>query len=127
MNNPLLITFHDIRHSTKVEDLIKEKFAKLQAERADVTKCHVFIEKETKHHRSSSAVVVRLDLKMPHIEDIVISEKATEDESTLTAAVIKAFKKSHELFHERMKYLRDQKRAASARGVMVEEDVSEPV
>jgi hypothetical protein len=122
MNNPLLITVHDIRHSVKVEELIKEKFSKLQAEKPDITKCHVFIERTSKHHKTSNSVTVRLDLKVPHIDDILVSEKATEDVSTLSTAVIRIFKRAQELFHERMKYIRDQKRVAATVSLAMQED-----
>ena len=45
MQNPLEITFHDITNHPKINEIIKEKFEKVQTIAPDVTKCHVVIEK----------------------------------------------------------------------------------
>ncbi len=111
MQNPLEITFHDLVRSEKIEQLIQEKFAKLTKIRPDITKCHVFFEKQSKHHQKANSTIVRLDLKVPHFEDIVVSEKCDEDVAVIKTTVIKIFKRSQDLLLEKIKYHRDRNRA----------------
>lgn len=110
MKNPLEITFHDLVRNEKVEQLIEEKFQKLTKIRSDITKCHVFFEKQSKHHQKANATIVRLDLKVPHLQDIVVSEQCDEDVSALKTTVIKVFKRSQDLLLEKIKYFRDSNR-----------------
>ncbi len=110
MKNPLDVTFHDLTRKEKIEKLILEKFEKLSKLRDDITKCHVFIEKQSKHHQKANSVIVRLDLKVPHLEDIVVSEKCNEDEASIKTTVIKTFKRTQDLLLEKVKYHRDLRR-----------------
>ena len=100
MQNPLQITFHDIRHNADVEELIAEKYEKIKAENIDVTKCHLVIEKQSKHQQKLNAVCVRLDLKVAHFEDIIIKENCTEDPASLRTTISKVFKVGLELIHK---------------------------
>ena len=113
MQNPLEITFHDLTRKDKIEQVIQEKFEKLQKLRADITKCHVFFEKQSKHHQKANSVIVRLDLKIPRFQDIVVSEKCEEDDASLKTTVIKVFKRSQDLLLEKVKYHRDLKRVGT--------------
>ncbi len=110
MQNPLQITFHDIHHNDDIEIMIQEKFEKIKAESLDVTKCHVVLEKQSKHHQKANMVCVRLDLKLPHYDDIVVTEKCFEDEISLKSAVSKVFKQGLELAHDHKKRRLNHKR-----------------
>ncbi len=123
MQNPLEITFHDLRRSEKLEEVITEKFAKLQKLRSDITKCHVFFEKQSKHHQKANSTVIRLDLKVPRFEDIIISENCSEDDAALKTTVLKVFKRCQDILLEKMKYNRDQKRVG--RPLAAEVDVND--
>ncbi len=125
MQNPLEITFHDLVRSEKLETLIQEKFEKLIKIRPDITKCHVFFEKQSKHHQKANSTIVRLDLKAPHLQDIVVSEKCDADVATMKTTVIKVFKRSQDLLLEKIKYHRDLKRAGLQKDTAVESEEDE--
>lgn len=110
MQNPLEVTFHDLIRDESIEQLIEEKFMKLIKIRPDITKCHVFFEKQSKHHQKANSTIVRLDLKVPHFQDIVVSEQCSEDTAAIKTTVIKTFKRSQDLLLERIKYHRDLQR-----------------
>ena len=110
MQNPLLVTFHDIHHNGEIETLIKEKFSRVLNENPDVTKCHVVLEKQSKHHQKANMAHVRLDLKISHYEDIVVTEKCFEELVALKSAVSKAFKQALDLARKHKKRRLDHKR-----------------
>lgn len=110
MKNPLEITFHNMSHNPKIETLIHEKFDKVKIISPDVTKCHVTLEKLSKHHQSANKSCARLDLKVPHIKDIIVSEKCNEDESSMLTTVIKVFKRGKTLLREEVARKRDHNR-----------------
>ena len=68
MKNPLQITFHDLQQNPEIQKLIEEKFEKLKLASPDITKCHVVLEKQSKHHQKANLAVVRLDLKAAHFD-----------------------------------------------------------
>ncbi|MCA9399378.1 MAG: HPF/RaiA family ribosome-associated protein, partial [Candidatus Omnitrophica bacterium] len=110
MQNPLEITFHNTKQNSEIETVIQEKFEKLKQISPDLTKCHIVLEKLSKHHQTANTACARLDLKVPHISDIVISEKCNEDEESLKSAVIKVFKRSQAILREEKKHRRDRNR-----------------
>ena len=110
MQNPLLVTFHDIDKSDSIDALIVEKFEKIKAENSNVTKCHVIVEKLSKHHQKGNMACVRMDLKIPHFEDIVTSEDCLAEAVAIKSAVTKVFKHGLDLARDRKKYRLDQKR-----------------
>ncbi len=125
MQNPLEITFHDLVRNEKIEQLIVDKFAKLTKIRPDITKCHVFFEKQSKHHQKANSTIVRLDLKVPHLQDIVVSEKCDEDVATMKTTVIKVFKRSQDLLLEKIKYYRDLNRGGIKENTAIDSDEDE--
>lgn len=110
MQNPLEITFHDLPHNPKIETLIIEKFEKLKSISKNITKCHVIVEKLSKHHQKANKSCVRLDLKVPHMDDIIISEKCSEEEADLISNVIKVFKRGQHSMREERKRRQDRQR-----------------
>lgn len=110
MQNPLEITFHDITNHPKINEIISEKFEKVQTIAPDVTKCHVVIEKLSKHHQKANTACVRLDIKVPHLEDIFISEKCSEDEGDLVKNIIKVFKLGKQHLREEIRRRRHRNR-----------------
>ena len=110
MQNPLQITYHDIHHSEDIAALIREKFGKILNENPDLTKCRVVLEKLSKHHQKANMACVRLDLKVSHLEDIVVTEKCFEDAASLKSAVLKAFKQALDLARKHKKRRLDHKR-----------------
>ena len=110
MQNPFEITFHNMNNNLKIETLIREKFENVKKISSDVTKCHVILEKLSNHHQSANMSCVRLDLKVSHINDIIISEKCSEDEASLISTVIKVFKRGKTLLREEVSRIRDRSR-----------------
>lgn len=110
MQNPLEITFHDINHNPKIEALIQEKFQKVQTIAPDVTKVHVVLEKLSKHHQKANTACVRLDIKVPHLDDIFVSEKCSEEEADLIKNVIKSFKHAKHHLREEIRRRRHRNR-----------------
>lgn len=127
MQNPLLITYHDINKSGEIETLVHEKFEKIQKENPRLIKCHVILEKQSKHHQKANLACVRLDLKVSHFDDVVVSERCAEDAVSLKSAVIKVFKQGLDLLRQNKKRRLNQKRGAggefSEEEVEVEEEV----
>lgn len=120
MQNPLEITFHDLPHYPKIEALIMEKFKKLKAINNEITKCHVILEKLSKHHQKANSSCVRLDLKVPRLDDIIITEKCSEDEADLASNVIKVFKRGQMSMREGLKRRLDRQRAPRPDGIDLE-------
>lgn len=110
MHNPLHITLHDLNHNEDIKTVIQEKFTKITEAGLAVTKCHVVLEKLSKHHQKANMVSVRLDLKVAHFEDIVVTERCPEDPAALKSAVLKVFKQGLDLAHQEKKRRRSQDR-----------------
>jgi len=110
MQNPLQITFHGMSHNTDLEGVIREKFEKVKAVSPDVIKCHVTLEKLSRHHQKANTACIRFDLKVSHFEDIVLTEKCLEDIASLKSTVLKVFKHGIDLAHKRKKRHLDHKR-----------------
>lgn len=110
MQKPLEITFHNMNNNPKIEDLILGKFENVKKISPDVTKCHVTIEKLSKHHQSANRACVRIDLKVPRINDIIVSEKCGEDDVSLMSTVNKVFKRGKLLLGEEVARNRDRHR-----------------
>jgi ribosome-associated translation inhibitor RaiA len=112
MQNPLQVSYHGLGHDKKIEALIDEKFEKLQAISPNITKCHVVLERLSKHHQKANPACARLDLKISHFDDIVISEKCADNSTSLQSAVLKIFKNALTIVREQVKYRQDKKRTA---------------
>ncbi len=110
MQNPLQVTFHNIDHSETIETLIEEKFEKLKGLSPVITKCHVTLERMSKHHHKANLVGARLDLKVARFEDIVITEKCEDNFESLKTAVLKVFKNAQGRVREYVKHRKHDKR-----------------
>lgn len=124
MQNPLEITFKGVEASKKLNEVIQEKFEKLKKVSPDITKCHVILEQLSNHHKTANTACVRLDLKVPHFDDIVVSEKCSEDEVSLIHTIIKVFKREKGLIREKMKHRQDKHRV-SKEGIFENEENEE--
>ncbi|MCA9392655.1 MAG: HPF/RaiA family ribosome-associated protein [Candidatus Omnitrophica bacterium] len=125
MLNPLEVTFHDIHNHPKINEIIREKFEKVQTIAPDVTKVHVVIEKLSKHHQKANTACVRIDIKVPHLDDIFISEKCSEDEADLCKNVIKAFKRGKQLLREEIRRRRHRSRVPSSPEALLPDEKTE--
>lgn len=125
MQNPLVVTFHDLPHYPKIETLIMEKYDKLKAINGDITKCHVILEKLSKHHQKANSSCVRLDLKVPHLDDIIITEKCSDSEADLSTNVIKVFKLGQLSMREGLKRRQDRQRVPRPDSIDLEPELEE--
>jgi hypothetical protein len=114
MQNPLQVSFHSIGHDKGVEALIDEKFEKLKVVSPVITKCHVVLERLSKHHQKANLACARLDLKISHFDDIVITEKCADNSASLQTAVLKIFKNASTKVREQIKYRQKTKRSPRA-------------
>lgn len=114
MQNPLQITYHDLDNSSEIDALIKEKFEKVLTMNPELTKCHVTLEKLSKHHQKSDMASVTLDLKIAHFDDIVIEEKCMAIKDSLKTTILKVFKLGLDLSHKHKQKRMDQKRSPLA-------------
>ena len=121
MQNPLQVTFHDLDHNEEIEALIDEKLEKLKVFSPDITKCHVVLERLSKHHQKANLACARLDLKVTRFDDIVITEKCTDTAASLKSAVLRIFKNALVRVREQIKRRQHNKRKPK------ENLISEPV
>jgi cold shock CspA family protein len=75
MQIPLDITFRGVKKTKKLEDLIREKTAKLETICNYISGCRVAVEKTQKHQRSGNPYRVRIDLTVPPGHEIVVSRE----------------------------------------------------
>ncbi len=92
MNGPLEITFRDIPKVPEMEELIRQKIAKLE-EVHRITSCRVVIEQPQRHQKSGSPYRVRLDITVPAGHELVVRREPGEGEmhTSLSAVVRAAF------------------------------------
>ena len=77
MQVPLEISFRDVEKTDEVEELIRQKAAKLDRVCDHINSCSVMVEKLQKHQRSGQPYKVRLDIKVPPGHELVISRDAS--------------------------------------------------
>jgi cold shock CspA family protein/ribosome-associated translation inhibitor RaiA len=62
MQVPLEIVFHNLDRSDAVETLVRERVAKIELMRGDITSCRVTVEAPHKSHQQGNLYSVRIDL-----------------------------------------------------------------
>src|SRR5262245_49509453 len=113
MNNPLQITYHDITKNAGIEEVIEEKYEKILKENPGVTKCHIILEKQSRHHQKANEVHVRLDLKVSRLEDVVVTQRCAEDVIAMKSTVIKVFKEGIDTLRQTKKKRINSKRGSN--------------
>lgn len=81
------ISFHGVEHSPTLDQLIRERIAKLEEFHPRITGCHVAVERPHKHHSHGNQYKVRIVVNIPG-RQIVINHDHNED---IHAAVRDAF------------------------------------
>ncbi|MBD3378238.1 ribosome-associated translation inhibitor RaiA [candidate division KSB1 bacterium] len=74
MQVPLEIAYRGIDPNPEMDDLIREKTAKLEQVCDYMTSCRVVVEKKQEHQSSGNPFRVRLDINVPHDNRIVVTE-----------------------------------------------------
>jgi hypothetical protein len=77
MTLALQITFRNMKHSTEVEDWIREEAEKLETFYHRIIGCHVAIEVPHRHHKKGKPLHVRIDLILPGKEIVIKREPVT--------------------------------------------------
>lgn len=77
MRLPLQISFRHMEHSEAIENLVRERAARLDRFAPDIMSCRVVVEPLAKHHKRGIPYQVRIDLTLPGAE-IAITREAPE-------------------------------------------------
>jgi ribosome-associated translation inhibitor RaiA len=78
MQKPLVITFRGIQRMDEIEELIREKVAKLEHVCSYIISCSVAVEKPQLYQKKGNPFRVRIDIRVPHNHEIVVQRKCTE-------------------------------------------------
>lgn len=71
MRVPLEIAYRNVEKSDYLEELIREKAAKLEKINEDIISCRVAVEKPQEHQRSGNPFRVRVDVRLPPGKEVV--------------------------------------------------------
>ncbi|MFW5908708.1 MAG: HPF/RaiA family ribosome-associated protein [Desulfosalsimonas sp.] len=95
MEKPLEITYRNVEKSDDIDDLIREKAAKLDSMHDRITSCRVSVEKPQEHQKTGNEYRVRIDLRIPPGKELVVSRDTREGDihDPLKVVVNEAFKK----------------------------------
>jgi len=77
MQVPLQVSFRHMEHSQTIEELIREKVAKLDASPDHIMGCRVVVEPAGKHHEHGNLYEVRIDITVPG-EEIAVTREPSE-------------------------------------------------
>jgi cold shock CspA family protein/ribosome-associated translation inhibitor RaiA len=93
MDVPLELSFRQVRKSDQLEELIRERAAKLDKFHSRMTSCRVAVEKPHVHQRSGSPYRVRIEVRVPPGHDLVVEERPKEHgmHDSLERVLIDAF------------------------------------
>lgn len=78
MQKPLAITFRGIQRIEEIEELIREKVAKLEKVCSYMISCSVAVEKPQLYQKKGNPFRVRIAIHVPHHHRIVIKRESTE-------------------------------------------------
>ena len=78
METPVQIVFHEVTPSAALQDLIREKAARLGNVFPRLTRCHVSIEQPHRHQSQGRLFNVRIVLHVPN-DQLIASEGRHED------------------------------------------------
>ncbi len=95
MEVPLEITYRNVEKSQDIDELIREKAAKLDGMHDRITSCRVSVEKPQEHQRSGNNYRVRIDLRVPPGKELVVRREAGEGDmhDPLRSLITEAFRK----------------------------------
>ena len=111
MQIPLQITFHEIPHSDSVEQYVRRRATKLDAQVGRITRCRVTLEKPQRHALHGDNYRVRVNVSLPGGEVVASrTPDADPDFADLYAAVDAAFECVIRSVHEFTRRRRAQER-----------------
>ena len=115
MQTPLQVTFHNLPHSTAVEEFIRTKAEKLEQFCDRITSCKVAVEAPHHHQTKGNEFHVRVEVVVPG-EVIVIDRDPGEREahSDVYIAIRDAFRVAARQVEDYVRVRRDAERAQPA-------------
>ncbi|MFP3984122.1 MAG: HPF/RaiA family ribosome-associated protein [Desulfurivibrionaceae bacterium] len=76
MEVPPEIVFHDVKKTDALEELIREKIAKLEKLTDKIISCRVAVDQPPKHKQSGNPWEVHINLKLPSDKEVVVKQGA---------------------------------------------------
>lgn len=116
MQLPLEIVFRDVEKSPELESLIESKARKLELVCDTIVSCRVAVEKIQKSKQSGDPIRVRLDVRVPRGNEVVVSRTASglEENGALPALIREVFETARLELVERKEKGRGVPKARSA-------------
>lgn len=95
MDVPIEISYHDVRKTDNLDNLVREKAARLDKFHDHITSCSVAVELEQNPHETANMYRVRINLRVPPGHELVVNEKSEQDDQRvgLEAVIRRAFGK----------------------------------
>jgi cold shock CspA family protein/ribosome-associated translation inhibitor RaiA len=78
MQNPITMSFRNVRKDIAIEDLIRKQAAKLDRVCDHIMSCRVAVEKPQEHQTSGNPFRVRIDVTVPPEHELVVTREAGE-------------------------------------------------
>ncbi len=102
MEVPLEMSFRGMEANEAIEELIREKTAKLEKIYSNLNSCRVAVEKTQKHQRRGNPYRVRLDITAPPGHEIVIKREPSKGNlhDPLTTVINSAFQAARRQLRE---------------------------
>jgi cold shock CspA family protein len=94
MEAPLELSFRNVQKTAALEDLIRERAAKLEQFHSHTMSCRVAVERLHEHQKSGNPYRVRLAVRVPPGHDLVVDERPKKHSmhDTMERVLIDAFK-----------------------------------
>jgi len=110
MQKPLELTFREVPHTQKIEDLINEKVRKLETICDSIISCRVVVERPHRHHNNGNSYQLRIDLMAPQNHEIVVKKETTQNgkHDHLTTLIRDSFEVVRRQLLEHMRILRNE-------------------
>ena len=109
------ITFRSIKPSSTIEELVREKTAKLEKFHDKISTCEVVIEEPHRRHKKGDLFHVRIHMVVPGGEIVVVRDptEATEHED-LRLAIRDAFEAARKQLQSHVRRRREEPRRDAA-------------
>jgi ribosome-associated translation inhibitor RaiA len=94
MQKPLELTFRNVEANDQIKELVERNVEKLEQMYNRIISCSVAIEQLHNHHQKGNPFHVRIDIKIPHNQEIVIKrepQKSSNGTFALNAMIADAF------------------------------------
>jgi len=94
MRVPVEVTYRNVNKSRKIETLIEEKVEKLNEFHDGIVSCRISIEQEQESKKTGNPHHVRITLRVPPGQELVVNQKSSEDDpgEPVRAVINEAFK-----------------------------------